>query len=309
MMPHMRVLVAALALAMIAGAQNKKGGGPQPEFIREGQALMRQGQREAALKIYEAELAKSPDSIPALNASAIALEFLGRTKEARERFEKAAELASTPAAKNQQRRYVMMSYAFDGDCAGASRHVQPLIDYWTGVGDAYQQGEMANELARVCIDAGDLNTAEKWYRAGTRLGLAEKEIAPDRKALWEFRLEHALARLAARRGKAKEAEPHVARAKAILEANPEMAKQQQPFFPYLVGYVAFYRGDYAAAIEALLQANLNDAFIQTLLGEAYEKAGEKEKAIEMYRKAALTATPNPPGAYASRITRAKLAAK
>ncbi|MBY0375769.1 MAG: tetratricopeptide repeat protein [Bryobacteraceae bacterium] len=299
----------SVALACGLFAQNKKGGAPAPEFIREGQQLMRQGQREAALAVYERELAKTPDSIPALNASAIALEFMGRTKEARDRFEKAAELAPTPAAKNQQRRYVMMSYAFDGDCAGASRHVQPLIDYWTSVGDAYQQGEMANELARVCIDAGDLDVAEKWYRAGTKLGLTEKEISSDRRALWEFRLEHALARLAARRGNAREAEPHVARAKAILEANPEMAKQQQPFLPYLVGYVAYYRGDYRGAIEALQQANQNDAFIQTFLGEAYEKAGDKEKAMEMYRKASLTATPNPPGAYASRVTRAKLAGK
>ena len=298
-----------VALACGLCAQNKKGGAPAPEFIREGQQLMRQGQREAALAVYERELAKSPDSIAALNASAVALEFLGRTKEARERFEKAAELAPTPAAKNQQRRYVMMSYAFDGDCGGASKHVPPLIDYWTSVGDAYQQGEMANELARVCIDAGDLDVAEKWYRTGTKLGLTEKEISSDRRALWEFRLEHALARLAARRGKAQEAEPHIARAKAILEANPEMAKQQQPFLPYLVGYVAYYRGDYRGAIEALQQANQNDAFIQTFLGEAYEKAGDREKAMELYRKASLTATPNPPGAYASRVTRAKLAEK
>lgn len=300
----------ALGFALSLLGQNKKGGGaPQPEFLREGQQLMRQGNRAGALAVYDAELAKSPDSIPALNASAIALEFMGRTKEARERFERAATLAPTPAAKNQQRRYVMMSYAFDGDCQGASQHVQALIDYWTSMADGYQQGEMANELARVCIDAGDLDTAEKWYRTGTKLGLTEKDISADRQALWAFRLEHALARLAARRKQPKIADQHVAKAKAILDSAPGIAAQQTPFYPYLLGYVAYYRGDYPAAIEALLQANQNDAFIQTFLGEAYEKAGEKEKAMELYRKASLTATPNPPGAYASRITRAKLAGK
>lgn len=300
-------LALALCLVCTLIAQNKKGGGgPQPEYMREAQALIRQGNRAGALEIYDRELAKTPDSIPLLNASAIALEFLGRTDEARARFEKAAELAPTPAAKNQQRRYVMMSYAFDGNCQGAVKHVQALIDYWTQQGDAYQQGEMANEAARVCIDAGDLDTAEKWYRTGTRLGLMEKDISTDRKALWDFRLEHALARLAARRKQPQVARKHVAAAKQILDSMGAIQEQQKPFFPYLEGYVAFYRGDFKAALAALLTANQNDAFIQTFTGETYERLGEKEKAMEMFRKAAQATAPNPPGAYASRITRAKL---
>ena len=71
--------------------------------------------------------------------------------------------------------------------------------------------------ARVCIDAGDLDAAEAWYKKGHDLGLKEPNISPGRKDLWEFRTEHALARLAARRGNKAEAQKHVAAAKAVLD--------------------------------------------------------------------------------------------
>ncbi len=51
-----------------------------------------------------------------------------------------------------------------------------VIDYWKTREQAepqnafYQQGEMANEAARVCIDVGKLDEAERWYKAGRELG-------------------------------------------------------------------------------------------------------------------------------------------
>src|SRR5207248_105694 len=88
---------------------------------------------------------------------------------------------------------------------------------------------------------------------------------------------HAQARIAARRGDQAEAQKHVAAAKAILDKGtiPEQAQ----FFPYLKGYVAFYVGDYKAALEGLNQANQNDPFIQCMIGQSYEKLGEKQKAV------------------------------
>jgi hypothetical protein len=97
--------------------------------------------------------------------------------------------------------------------------------------DFYNAGEMANELARVCIESGALDVAEKWYRAGREAGLREPNISGARRDLWEFRTEHALARLAARRGDPAAAQQHVDAAKAILDrgTNPDQAI----FFPYL----------------------------------------------------------------------------
>ena len=55
------------------------------------------------------------------------------------------------------------------------------------------------------------------------------------------------------------------------------------FLPYLTGYVAFYTGDYKTAVEDLQKAN-QDAFNMALIGQAYEKLGDKDKAMEYFRK-------------------------
>lgn len=209
-------------------------------------------------------------------------------------------------------RSTAMSYAFEGNCAKTIEYEQKVIDYWVAretaePGNAfYQEGEMADEAARVCIDIGDLDAAEKWYRKGFELGTKEPGIAPDRKALWDFRLEHAEARLAARRGNKADAEKHVAAAQAAIERMTASKRQQEAFVPYLTGYVAFYLGDYNKALADFRLANQNDPFIQCLIGQTYENLGQKDQALDFYRKAASSTAHNPPAAYAVPFSRNKL---
>lgn len=262
---------------------------------------------EEALELYRQELQKSPDSVQANNAAGMALDLMGRGAEARRYFAKAIEAAATPQAKANAERAMAMSYAFDGDCANTVKYEQKVFDYYVSVNDYYNQGEMADEAARVCIDHGDLDAAYKWYKLGHETGLKEPDIKPDRADLWNFRWEHAQARIAARRGNKAEAEKHVAEAKAILDKDPEMARQQSIFFPYLTGYVALYTGDAKAALQDLQKANQNDPFVECLIGQAYERLGDKEQATEAYRKAAMTTAHNPPAAFARPFAKKKLA--
>jgi len=242
------------------------------------------------------------------------LDLEGKGGEARALFQKAIDSATTPRAKAAAQRDMAMSWAFEGNCAKTAEYEEMVIDYWVTrekeePGNAYyQEGEMADEAARVCIDAGDLDAAFQWYAKGHDLGLKQPEIPADRRALWEYRWEHAQARIAARRGNKAEAEKHVAAAKAALENMTESRQQQQGFLPYLTGYVAFYLGNYKAALDDLQKANQNDAFIQCLMGQTYEKLGDQAKALEYYRVAATVRSHNPPAAYARLFTRKKLAA-
>jgi tetratricopeptide (TPR) repeat protein len=288
-------------------------GGPQAEWQRKAQPLLREGKLQEALVIYQEELKNSPDSPAANNAAGIVFDLMGKGAEARRRFQKAIDTAPNSQAKANADRAMAMSYAFEGDCGNTVKYEQEVFDYWktresAEPGNAfYQEGEMANEAARVCIDSGDFATAEKRYRAGREAGLREPGIAPGRKALWEFRTEHALARLAARRGNKEEAEKHVAAAKSALSqieaADAQLYRQQSAFLPYLTGYIAYYTGDYQTALADLQKANTNDAFIQCLLGMTYEKLGQKDQALEQYRKGSLVTAHNPPAAFAKRFTR------
>jgi len=285
-------------------AQTPAGQAPQPEFIKQGQQLLREGKLQEALALYRQTLQTSPSSVPANIAAGSVLDLLGQGEEARKYFAKAVDVSDTPEHKAQAQRAMAMSYAFEGNCKKTVEYQEKVLQYQASVNDFFQQGEIADEAARVCIDSGELDAASKWYQIGHDTGLKEPGIAPARQDLWEFRREHAQARIAARRGNPQEAQKHVAAAKAILDrgANP----QQTPFFPYLKGYVAFYAGDYKSALAELLKANQNDPFTQCLIAQAYEKSGDKGKALDFYRKAAAATGHNPPAAYAVPFSRKKL---
>ncbi len=310
-MKTLQFFAATVVVAFIFCATNainaQSGGVQQPEFIRKAQPLLREGKFDEALAIYQAELDKDPKSMAALNASGVALDLKGNGIEARKFFARAIEAAPSEQAKANAQRQMAMSYGFDGDCKNTVKYEQMVFDYWVTKKDFYQQGEMYNEAARVCIDSGDLNTAEKYYLLGKKFGIQEPNIKPDRVGLWDFRTEHALARLAARRGQKAKAQKHVAAAKDILDKNPETAKAQAIFYPYLTGYVAFYGKDYKTALTELMKARQDDAFIQCLLGQTYEKLGQADKAKEMYLKASQVTAHNPPAAFAKPFTRKKLA--
>lgn len=245
------------------------------------------------------------------------LDLDGKGEEARAIFQKAIDTAPDAAAKANAQRAMAMSWAFEGNCKKTAEYEDKVIDYWKTQESAapdrafYQQGEMANEAARVCIDNGELDAAHDLYKKGRELGLQEPNISPARKNLWDYRWEHAQARIAARRGNKTEAQKHVDAAKSLLndmKANdPKLYEQQSAFLPYLTGYVALYTGDYKAALRDLENANQKDAFIQCLIGMTYEKLGDKAKAMDAYRKAAAVRGHNPPAAFARAFTRKKLA--
>lgn len=275
---------------------------------------MRDGKTAEALAAVKRELAENPTSTSAANF----LDTLGATAEARVIWQKRIEAATDPAAKATAQRAMAMSYAFDGDSKNTVKYEEMVIAYWKTREAAepqnafYQQGEMANEAARVCIDAGDFAAAEKWYRLGTEWGVKEPEPKTHPKSLWEFRLTHALGRLAARRGDKAEAQKHITAARKILDGDPKMAEAQERFFPYLVGYVALYTGDLKTAETELTKATTaqggqNDPFFVCLLAMTYEKMGQAEKATELYKKAYNLATAhNPPAAYVRPLARKKL---
>lgn len=249
---------------------------------------------------------------------AVQLDLAGNTAQARRLLRSLIDSAATPAARAQAQRAMAMSYAFDGDCANTLRYEEMAIAYWATREQAepqnafYQEGELANEGARVCIDAGDLDAAERAYRRGFELGNREPEPRTHARSLWDFRLAHALGRLAARRGDTTEARRQIAAARRALDSDSATAAQQERFFPYLVGYVALYTDDLPTAEREMTAAvnargNERDPFMRALLGMVYERQGRQTEAQAAYRQAYDLATAhNPPAAFARPFARKKL---
>lgn len=260
-----------------------------------------------------------PDSAGAQAMRAASkLDLNGRTAAARLMFQGMIDRAQTASARAAAQRAMAMSYAFDGDCANTVKYEQEVIAYWITREQAepqnafYQQGEMANEAARVCIDAGDLDAADKWYREGYTLGMKEPEPRTHPRSLWDFRLAHALARIAARRGEKAEAARQIALARRALDSDTVMAAQQERFYPYLLGYVALYENDLKTAEAQLttaiaLRDNERDPFMRCLLAMTYERMGKTAEANAAYKAAFDLATGhNPPAAFVRPFVRSRL---
>lgn len=282
-----RLLAPALLLLLPAalaaqGGQPARAPNPRADSLRMAQRLDAEGDHRAARAIFETLIANAPD----------------------------------PAAKAAAQRRLAMSYGYDGNCAKVIELEEQVIAYWVTRRAAepqnahYQEGEMANEAARVCIDHGFLDEAERYYRRGSELGNREPAPRTHPQSLWDFRLAHALARIAARRGDAAEAQRHVAEARRILDGDPEMAKAQEQYYPYLVGYVALFTNDLRTAEEkftATSAAMRNDPFQLVLLGMTYEKMGDTAKATALYERAYAASTgSNPPNVYSRAFTKQKL---
>lgn len=241
------------------------------------------------------------------------LDLQGKSAEARVIWQKQIDQAPTPAARAAAERNMAMSWAFDANCAQTAAYEQKVIAYWKTQEQAapanafYQQGEMADEAARVCIDLGDLDQAAALYKQGHDLGLREPNISAGRRDLWEYRYQHALARLAARRGDRAQAKLQVAAARATLDKmktdDPKLYAQQTEFFPYLTGYVAYYAGDYKTALADFQKDTRHDPFITAMIGMTWEQLGDSDKANAAYDAASQTQAHNPPAAFAHRANR------
>jgi len=240
----------------------------------------------------------------------------GKHAEARAMYQGLIASAPDAAAKAAATRRLAMSYGYDGNCAKVIELLDQVIGYWVTrravepQNAHYQEGEMANEAARVCIDHGFLDEAERMYRRGTMLGNAEPAPRTHPASLWAFREAHAMARVAARRGNAAEAKRWVGEARKALDSDSAMAKSQEQYFPYLVGYVALFTGDLATA-EAQFQKTVaampNDPFQLVLLGMTHEKMGHAEVARGFYQKAYDMSTgSNPPNIYSRVFTKKQL---
>lgn len=263
------------------------------------------GRFQEALGVFEATLRTEPKSVAANNGAGVALDLMGRYREAQLYFTAAIKASRTPLERALAERAMAIAYGFAGDCGNAEKQEKRAFEFYVESLDFPNAGDVADELGRLCLDAGDLERASQWYQTGHDQGLREPNLSPARTDLWDFRLAHAKARIAAQRGRIAEARKQVEKARAILDRG--RIPEQEEYFPYLQGYVAFCASDYAKALNALNRASGSDPFIQCLIARTYEAMGDRPQAIEFYRKAASATAHSVAAAYAQPFARQKLA--
>ncbi len=307
---HTLVVLVLCAASLPAQSPAPQASPPQPskkdadalELVKQGEKLTSEGKQDEALALYNRALQLSPDLYQAQLAAGMALDLEGKYQEARVRLAKAIALAS-PEQKVRALRTMGVSYAFTRDGGQAAKYDQQAFDLQYAEKKFDDAAGIANELARIYLESGDVDNAFQWYQTGHLTGLLTPNMTPAEKDLWEFRWESAMARIRARQGRKEEAQKHLAAAKALLDkgGNPDQAR----FYPYIAGYVAFYGEDYKTAIAELQKADQKDPFILSLLAQACEKSGDKAKAMELYKQVLTINSHSPTNAFARPLAEQK----
>jgi len=302
-----RIIWIALLFLPLSHAQQTTPSQPAPgsaaDLVKQGEKLSREGKQDQALALYAKAMEKAGDMYQAQLDTGIALDLKGQYDEAREHLAKAIEMAPQDS-KAQALRTMAISYAFQGDATKASEFELKVFTARQAQSDFVGAAEICNEQARIFLESGDVDNANKWYTLGHETIGYKTDLSDPDKNLWLFRWESAEARMAARRGDSAGAQQHVAAAKTALDKanDPDQAQ----FYPYLTGYVAFYAGDYKTAIAELQKANEKDPFILVMEGQAYEKSGNAAKAKECYGKVLQINIHNPTNAFARPLAQKKL---
>src|ERR1700722_4494926 len=105
-----------LSLCLVAAVWAQRGGPPLPASAQHAQELLRSGNFAEAEAAFRTAVADSPDSARVYDAAGTAFDLMGKSIDARKYFQKAIDLAATPAAKSAALRAMAMSYAFEGNC-------------------------------------------------------------------------------------------------------------------------------------------------------------------------------------------------
>lgn len=272
--------------------------------LKQAQDLNRDGKQAEALAILTKMLATDPNSYEANISAGVVLDLMGDYDTARTYLKHAIEVAPSDR-RVQSLRTMAVSYAFQCDMPKVldfeklAAETQINAQKFTDAAGAY------NELARIYLECDDTASATKWYQTGYQTAVQSLNLPEADRDLWNFRLQSAKARIAAQEGNAAAANAALAAAKTLLDAG-KVPAEQKIFHPYLVGYVAFYEGNYKSAIEELQKANQKDPFILALLAQAYEKSGNKDEAMKLYRQILTINAHNPANAFARPLAKKKL---
>jgi tetratricopeptide (TPR) repeat protein len=277
-MRYLRIICIAgmVAAAMPAFAQ--------PDVTAQVQAAEKQissGDLPGAIAALEKIVAVAPRSFDARLVLGRALDLQGSHPAARTHFEEAVKLASDEE-RNTALTSLGISYAFESKPDEAARYYQRAFDAEVQSDDRAGAAGLANGLARIYLESGNLQKAEEWYTTGYEMAKKIPGLPAAQAALWEMRWHNALGRIAARRGNKAAADQHAAAAKAAFDKG--VNENQRPFHPYLLGYIAYYAKDYQTAIDELLKGDQNDPFVLGMIAQAYQRRGDREKAAEYYRK-------------------------
>ncbi len=293
------VVLAAVLAALPAVAQKPVAG-----QLQDAEKLLSSGDVAGAAAALQKIVAASPSLFEARLPLGRALDLEGRHADARVHLEQALKLASDDEQRSEALQALGISYAFESKADEAARYYQRAFDAAVQADDRGAAAGRANALGRIYLESGNVRKAEEWYKTGYEMAKKIPGLPAQQATLWEMRWHNAMGRIAARKGQRDAALKHAAEAKSLLDRGGN--ENQAVFYPYLLGYIAFYSKDSKGAIDELLKGDQQDPFVLGLIAQSYQRLGDKAKAEEYFRKVMAIPTHSINSAFARPPARAFL---
>ena len=179
---------------LAASVLSAQAPGAADDVFKQAQQKLRDGHADEAVALVRTAADAAPSSVQANTQAGVILDLQGRYAEARQYFDKAIA-AAKPDQQPRALRNMAMSYAFERNCAGAVKYQQQAFEMQLARNDYTGAAEVANEVARVCLESNAIDEATAWYRKGADTAQKATDLTPAQKDLWQFRWEHAQARV------------------------------------------------------------------------------------------------------------------
>jgi tetratricopeptide (TPR) repeat protein len=249
--------------------------------VQEAEKLIEAGDLDGAVASLQRIVGSAPRSFDARLVLGRVFDLQGRHAMARKHLEEALRLARDDE-RNTALTSLGVSYAFESKPDESARYYQRAFDAEIQADDRAGAAGLANALGRIYLESGNLAKAEQWYTTGAETAKKIQGVTPGDSALWEMRRHHAFGRIAARRGDMAAAREHAAAVAALLDKG--LNDNQRPFYPYLLGYIAFFAKDYRQAIDQLMKGDQNDPFVLGMIAQAHDRLRQRDAAADYYRK-------------------------
>jgi tetratricopeptide (TPR) repeat protein len=293
------VFVAVVLMAMPAVAQKTLSA-----ELQDAEKLLSSGDVAGAAAALQKIVAASPSVFEARLLLGRALDLEGRHADARVHLEQALRLASDDEQRTDALLALGVSYAFESKADEAARYYQRVLDADIQADERGAAAGRANGLGRIYLESGNVQKAEEWYKTGYEMAKKIPGLPAQQATLWEMRWHNAMGRIAARRGQRDAALKHAAEAKSLLDRGGN--ENQAVFYPYLLGYIAFFSKDYKGAADELLKGDQQDPFVLGLIAQSYQRLGDKARAEEYFKKVMAIPSHSINSAFARPLARAFL---
>ena len=243
--------------------------------------LMKSGRYDESIKQYSMALSKDPTFIASYRGMGNDYAYKGDYEKSRETYQMMFTKATNDGNRDQALSSTMNAWIAEGNIEKAMEVNDRRIAMAEKAGDVQTMWTLHNLAGFVNVESGKLDDAAKHYEMAGQLA-GDPSLVAAQKGNRGFNASLQRARFLAARGELDGARAELEGARSFLAASKNVNQERN--YNQAAGYLELKQKNYAKANELFAKANPNDPFVWYYRAAAYEGAGDKKSAMDIYRK-------------------------